>query len=243
MTYALNYLKRAPLRHFSKEEPVGKPLRLKALNEARTIHVAKRRKPDGLTPVLKTAKYNAKIGGRVKKGAWKGFPIFTLTLEERATCWEGCPQWMVCYGNKMHLAQRFEHGPDLEARLDVELAALQFKHPKGFVVRLHVLGDFYSTAYVYKWHEFLRRYPALHIYGYTGRPPSSVIGEAITAVRILHPARFRVRFSGHETQTIPAFDPDAGLICPAQTSATENCGTCTLCWALPLDRVINFILH
>jgi hypothetical protein len=243
MTYALNYLKRAPLRHFSKEEPLGKPMRLKNPPEARTIHVARRRKPDGTTSVLKPALYNAKIGRSVKKGVWKGFPIYSLTLEERATCWNGCPQWSVCYGNKMHLAHRFEHGPDLVARLDLELAALQKKHPKGFVVRLHILGDFYSVEYVHKWADFLKRYPALHIYGYTGRQPSSDIGKAVAETRETFFFRFRIRFSGHETRTIPAFDPDAGLLCPAQTSSSENCGTCTLCWSLPFDRVISFILH
>ena len=44
---------------------------------------------------------NVKLGKKVTKGKWKGFPIFTLTLEERATCPKSCQHWATCYGNNM----------------------------------------------------------------------------------------------------------------------------------------------
>jgi hypothetical protein len=73
----------------------------------------------------------------------------------------------------MQAAERIVAGPALEAALWDELAALQQMHPGGFLVRLHVLGDFYSVDYAQLWHEALEAYPALHIFGYTAREPSS----------------------------------------------------------------------
>ena len=87
---------------------------------------------------------NVKLGKKVTKGKWKGFPIFTLTLEERATCPRSCQHWATCYGNNMMYAYRYEAGLALENMLEIELADLQAKHPKGFLVRLHILGDFYQ---------------------------------------------------------------------------------------------------
>ena len=37
--------------------------------------------------LLKSVSANAKIGGHVSKGHWRGMPIVSLTLEERATCY------------------------------------------------------------------------------------------------------------------------------------------------------------
>jgi hypothetical protein len=61
--------------------------------------------------------------------------------------------------------------PALEARCGTNSPTLQTQHPGGFLVRLHVLGDFYSVRYAELWHEALEAYPALHIFGYTAREP------------------------------------------------------------------------
>jgi hypothetical protein len=66
--------------------------------------------------LLKGGEHSGKIGRRVTKGAWKGFPIFTLTLEERATCPVSCALWHSCYGNHMPMARRWRHGPELLER-------------------------------------------------------------------------------------------------------------------------------
>ena len=44
---------------------------------------------DGSKP-LKWGHNSAKVGGRAIRGRWKNLPIYTLTLEERATCPRSC---------------------------------------------------------------------------------------------------------------------------------------------------------
>ena len=63
--------------------------------------------------LLKHPKPDNKVGQFVHKGEFKGYRIFTLTLEERATCPKSCNQWDVCYGNNMPFAHRLEHGAEL----------------------------------------------------------------------------------------------------------------------------------
>ena len=129
--------------------------------------------------MLMPGAHSPKLGAVVTKGAWRGMPIYSLTLEERATCPRDCANWLSCYGNGMHLAWRNRHGPELEAGLERELAALQAKYPDGFVCRLHVLGDFYSPEYVRKWGDWLERFPALRVFGYTAWRAESEIGTEI----------------------------------------------------------------
>ena len=54
---------------------------------------------------------------------------------------------------------RVQAGPDLEWRLAREVALLSIDHGAGFAVRLHVLGDFYSVAYVTLWRTLLDTSP------------------------------------------------------------------------------------
>jgi hypothetical protein len=49
--------------------------------------------PDEVQRVLKDGHQSRKIGKFVTKGKMRGFPIFTLTLEERATCPRSCLAW------------------------------------------------------------------------------------------------------------------------------------------------------
>ena len=106
---------------------------------------------------------NVKLGKRVTKGPLKGFPIFTLTLEERATCPASCIHWDDCYGNNMMNATRYTGDNSLLAQIELDLAYYQAKYPEGFLLRLHVLGDFYSVAYVAAWAKWLGMFSALHI--------------------------------------------------------------------------------
>jgi len=192
---------------------------------------------------------NRKIGGKVMKGEWTGMPIYTLTLEERATCPRTCTTWDTCYGNGMHMARRHRHGHALEERLFSEVGSLAQKHPKGFVARLHVLGDFYSVAYVREWKYLLFKYPQLHIFGYTARDGCE-IGAAIQDMNDAYPERCFIRTSTAQprpgsasviTDAVPR--PDA-VICPAELSKTACCSTCGLCWS-PAARELSilFILH
>lgn len=213
--------------------------------------------PPASGSVLVSGANNPKIGKRVEKGPWAGFPIFTLTLEERATCPRSCHHWRTCYGSGMHLARRHEAGPALEDLLDDDLALLQRRHPEGFLVRLHVLGDFYSTDYVTRWRGWIARFPALHVFGYSAWPPATPIGAAVRALATERWDRFAVRLSvplpvnGHREAVTywGAWPPpddasgelDGAILCPGQRHATETCGTCGLCWGT--TRNIAFAVH
>lgn len=101
--------------------------------------------------VLVSGHSNVKIGRDVRKGWARGYWIYTLTLEERATCPRTCHHWATCYGNNMPYAKRVDHTDRgaLEAaiRRDVE-RLLGVRDRVGVMVRLHALGDFYSAPYV-----------------------------------------------------------------------------------------------
>jgi hypothetical protein len=222
-----------------------------AVVESRTIHTKMRREVTDAVQVLKPASANSKLGkglAVIMKGNWRGFPLFTLTLEERATCPPNCERWRECYGNGMAFAHRFEAGPALEDKIRREVAALAALYPHGFAIRLHVLGDFYSVPYVQLWGELLAQFPALHIYGYTARINGSIAG-AIRMVRIKYSDRFWVRFSHSESYGANGADIYAshdvsyvrGIVCPEQTGKTASCLTCGLCWSTSLT--IKFIDH
>lgn len=222
--------------------------------EGYTRYHAMVRHPYSVDRVLKSGVNSRKIGSRVTKGAWKGMPIYTLTLEERATCPRSCAHWLDCYGNKMHWSQRIVHGPMLEAALANELATLQGHHPAGFVVRLHVLGDFYSVDYVQRWAGWLGEFPAVRVFGYTAWPPDTAIGATIQTLRDVHWDRFAVRTSQptltrtrlREATTTTVYSDAAaqqqdGIVCPQQRNQTDCCGTCALCWGT--RRNIVFLAH
>jgi hypothetical protein len=145
----------APKRRFTDHKKVGKPLTLSpdhpAVIEGRTMFPS--RVTEEHDRLLKSGQNQRKLGSHVSKGRWAGMPIFTLTLEERATCPRSCQHWNDCYGNHMHWPKRHAHGPELEGKLALELAVLAAKYPAGFVVRLHILGDFYSSEYVRRWYR------------------------------------------------------------------------------------------
>lgn len=196
--------------------------------------------------VLKSGNNSRKTGKMVEKGAWKGFPIYTLTLEERATCSRACKTWDRCYGNNMQYADRIMQDDVFEMRLVRELHALQAEFPAGFVVRLHVLGDFYSVEYVDLWKHALDCLPALRIWGYTGREPDSDIGMAILGLNVFYPERIRIRFSGFDIGGMGSLvisDETASkhTICPAQLEKTAVCATCAFCWTA--NGVVEFLEH
>jgi hypothetical protein len=220
-----------------------------AVIEARTIHTGSRRQVTDAVQVLKPASANSKLGkglAVIMKGAWKGFPLFTLTLEERATCPPNCERWRECYGNGMAFAHRFEAGSTLEAKIRREVAALAALYPHGFAIRLHILGDFYSVPYVEMWAGLMENYPMLHVYGYTARN-TGAIADSLRMVRTRYGSRWWVRISSSETYSgrdifashdVPFVH---GIVCPEQTGKTASCLTCGLCWST--SSTIKFIDH
>ena len=193
---------------------------------------------------------NVKIGRDVRKGRlFRGYWIYTLTLEERATCPRTCHHWTTCYGNNMPWAKRLEHGPELTRRLEIEIAELLgTKRRAGILIRLHALGDFYSIEYVAFWHAMLERHPNLAVFGYTARRPGDPIHAAIEQVKDLHGARFAIRYSDGDgdldvTRSIRDVDekPADAFICPEQLGKTKACATCGLCWNT--SKPVAFLEH
>jgi hypothetical protein len=141
----------------------------------------------------------------------------------------------------MRLAQRMPQGAELEQRLPHEVARLAKKHPRGFAVRLHVIGDFYSVKYVQLWRQLLERHPALRIWGYTARiDADDPIAAALLAwSRQDNWDRFRMRFSHAPlslgvptTKTVehPLQVPADATLCPYEIELTKDCSRCALCW-------------
>lgn len=245
------------MRRFGTIAPGGRSQVLAATHPAvrggRTLFPSRVYDPGEVSRVLKTGHQSRKIGKIVTKGPRRGWPIFTLTLEERASCPRTCLEWQRCYGNNMQAAERIVHGGELIDALAVELAALQAAHPNGFLVRLHVLGDFWSAEYVEFWGRMLALHGALSVFGFTAHAPSSPIGRTIAGVGLTFGwKRWAIRFSGaphelHASRVIAAGESDdadklgGAVLCPAQTGATDCCATCGLCWQS--ERSIAFRAH
>ena len=196
---------------------------------------------------------NIKLGKKVSKGIFKGMPIYTVTLEERATCSNTCAHWTTCYGNNMPFATRYKADDALLAVMALELEQLNRKHTNGFLVRLHILGDFYSVDYVELWNKWLDKFDNLYVYGYSDRKQNTPIGKALVILRNNYDKRFMVRISGDlETQTMAAISYDdkralkqlenkQAFICPVQEDKTASCSTCGLCWTT--KKNVIFITH
>lgn len=205
-----------------------------ALSEGRTIFVKSIKAPADVKRLLQPASTNTKLGGgetHIRKGRWKGMPLYQLVLEERATCPKSCQQWSNCYGNNMYMANRIDHkDPWFYPFLESELDELARKHPDGFVVRLHVLGDFFSKEYVFFWRRLVIKYPQLRIFGYTHRYPEhgDGIGKAIELFNQTD-QRVWIRFSDRGGE-MSANVGGEGIRCPYETGKTKSCATCGLCW-------------
>lgn len=234
-------------RRFTEHKPVGNPLGIARDNpaavEGRTIFARNVVPSSAQLRLLKSGANSVKIGSHVTKGSLSGAAIYTLTLEERATCPRSCAHWLDCYGNKMHWPKRITPDDGFLPRLAGELAGLAERHEQ-FLVRLHVLGDFYAAEYVAFWRAQLRRLGGLHVYGYTARKGCE-IAQAIDEMNA-HP-RASIRWSNGLPGEFRSFTVDnaaeAGdaIICPAQSDKTDCCGTCALCWSTP--RAIAFLRH
>lgn len=227
-----------------------------ALKEARSIF------PKSLTASMDSPRFlisghnNTKLGKAAQKGERAGWPIFQLTLEERATCPRSCFQWSMCYGNAMPYARRHKPDADFIWLLQAEVATIARQFPAGLIVRLHVLGDFFSVEYVRVWAGLLGKFPQLHIFGYTARrldAPDTLSREIAAEIEALTAkdwSRFAIRTSHRETgpQRSVVVDADPArpdvIVCPAQSNATEACGSCGLCWAPGArSKTIAFLRH
>ena len=203
--------------------------------------------------VLKSASGNAKLGkGLITKGPFRGMPLFALTLPERATCWSGCQNWNRCYGDNMPFGTRYAPTPELPDTITKDVKFLSGKFPEGFVVRLHILGDFYSVPYVEHWNRLVLNYPALHIFGYTHWPQDTEIGQAVQQLVLDYPGRVSILRSdadgNPEDVLARAMTVERGaeaapgtVMCPEMVGKTESCVTCGLC--MNSRTSVSFIDH
>ena len=234
--------------------PMGSPSIMAPEGATRTLHPSRCFVPDMSELVLKDGCNNSKIGGDVLVGRLKGAYIATLTLEERATCPTDCKMWRGCYGNSMHYARRFAAGKPLEKQIKQEVKLMCGKHDQ-VLIRLHVLGDFYSFDYLCLWAGLLDEYDNLNIFGFTAWQPNTKIGAGVVKLRRVYPFRFAVRTSGMTGQwgsfTLP-FPTQAktigdAIVCPEQLDGMmgspegKHCGNCAVCWST--DRAVAFVEH
>ena len=195
--------------------------------------------------LLKPGTNNKKLGGIITAKKWTGKRMYSLTLTERDTCPTSCHHWDDCYGNNMPFAHRFAtHG--LMYELAEEIESLCNKYPEGIVIRLHVLGDFYSTKYVGFWADMLDKYDNLAIFGYTGRGDEP-IAVALIKLNYLHPDRCVIRFSrsheyigGNRYAAEESFTGES-FTCPEQTGIMPSCAACGACWIS--NKTVRFLSH
>lgn len=189
-----------------------------------------------------TSKKLGAAGAKVLKGRLKGARVFTLTLTERETCPKSCGHWEDCYGNNMPFAHRFSGGPEFEERLEKEIAEKARKAGKKgdkLLVRLHVLGDFYSPEYVRLWANLMARFDNLNVWGYTHVTENDnyLIYHLLHRMRIDFGDRWSVRWSDQpgfqfsaNSEEIQQPVKGAAIVCPEQEGKTAACTTCALCW-------------
>lgn len=220
------------------------------INEGRTKFVKSVKPVAELSNLLVSGHSNVKIGRDVRKAKFRGYWIYTLSLEERKTCPDSCRHWQTCYGNNMPFAKRIDHtDPAFLPTLEAEIAKLlSIRGRAGVLVRLHALGDFFSVEYVDFWMEMLRRHPRLALYGYTAHHPVTEIGDRIWVMNRLWPDRCMIRFSDGqlpELSTVSIGDeggcPSNAFVCPEQTGKTRCCATCGACWST--KKNVAFMEH
>lgn len=234
--------------------PTGSIAKKVAKDATRTMHLRQVQDPTGERPILKDGKHNSKIGGTVMLGRLEGAPIRTLSLEERATCPRSCEHWRSCYGNNDQHATRWRHGDELMDRLEDEIDLLILEN-KQALIRLHYLGDFWSSAYVAWWADMITKHQGLHAFGFTAWKPGTEIGDMIARVRALYPQRFMIRHSGtcgkwgSFTIDLPTQKKTIGdaVTCPEQLDSmnggdqSRHCANCAVCWSTA--AAIVFVEH
>ena len=199
---------------------------------------------------------NSKLGKVVNKGAFKGKPLYSLSLVERLMgCPKNCHHWDGCYGNNMPFAHRFktDNGLVFTKILHMELLSLLKKHKQGIHIRLHVLGDFFSIQYINFWRAVVKLNPKISIYGYTAHKPTSQLGKQISkGINSIGFNRFAIRFSNstiklsaNSTEYKPRLIASKNVSlksiqCLEQIDKVANCVSCALCWNKKIDNVLFY---
>ena len=151
----------------------------------------------------------------------------------------------------MPFAKRYAVNPSLCPSIHTDIMRLRNKHPQGIVIRLHVLGDFYSPEYVTFWEHMLDFWPNLCLFGYTARWGDDVQYAIHTQLNVRYPSRCVIRYSRNlpfnETliaryATDESFSGDS-FTCPEQTGKADSCADCGLCWSDGATKTVRFLSH
>ena len=194
--------------------------------------------------VLKSGANNRKI-----HSVRFGIPDFTLTLRERTDCPLHCAERARCLGNHEFRHRRYEVTSAFYRAVRDECELNSLLHPDGWRLRLHVLGDFISPAYVRFWAEMLAKHEPLGIWGYTHWRKTDPIGRELEKLnRQYQHGRFCIRWSGgHGAWSTRVFDThsdervrDGYTMCAHEFKGIA-CADCTLCWTSP--KPIGFTAH
>lgn len=211
-----------------------------AHREGRTYFPRSVKQPDQMENLLVSGHSNVKIGRDVRVGRFKGWWLYTLSLEERKTCPRACHHWQNCYGNSMPYAKRIDHRhPEFRDRLLANIdRLLAVRGRPGIIIRLHALGDFFDVEYVRFWQAILASYDRVVVFGYTAWLPGTEIGDEVQRLIDLFPGRAMIRFSNGglpDRSTVPIIDaadcPPGAFVCPEQTGQFDACGKCGACWS------------
>lgn len=231
-----------------KHQPRLPGLETAFIRQGRTKFPSRVMPIEAMTNLLVSGHSNVKIGRDVRKGKHLGYWIYTLSLEERKTCPSSCQHWQSCYGNNMPFAKRIDHtDPAFLPALEAEIDQLCIKR-YGVLIRLHALGDFYSSQYVLFWQMMLDRHPNLAVYGYTAHDRDTTIGGLVARFCDHYGKRWMVRHSngkGTDMNTVSiahgAARPPTAFICPEQSGKVANCATCGACWGT--TKTVAFMEH
>jgi hypothetical protein len=220
------------------------------INEGRTKFGKTVKGVDQVASLLVSGHSNIKIGRDVRKARFRGYWIYTLSLEERKTCPDSCRHWQTCYGNNMPFAKRLDHtDPKFLPALEDEITRLlSVRNRVGLLIRLHALGDFFSTEYVEFWMQMLRTHPNLAVFGYSARHPVTPIGDMLWLMNARFGERSMIRFSDAQLPAMSTVSigteegcPSNAFICPEQTGKTRCCATCGACWST--TKNVAFMEH
>jgi hypothetical protein len=131
-------------------------------------------------------------------------------------------------------------------KIESDIKFFLAKHKHGIMVRLHVLGDFYSVEYVLFWERMLLENPNLAVFGFTAREDK--IGRAVCLLNIRFSDRCVIRTSRNKESKgidniFAASESFEGksFTCPEQTEKVASCAACGLCWTAP--KTVRFLSH
>ena len=150
-------------------------------------------------------------------------------------------------------AKRYAMTFDLD-QLEQSLSKDLVKLPAGTPVRIHVSGDFHSSAYVMFWRSIAMRFPELVFFGYTR---SWCIPQLMPALEALHarpnvtlfasldeyctipPKSWRYAFMG----TLNGHPAPGTILCPELMKKVSDCGACKLCFNPKAKLSVTFPIH